>query len=195
MNNYLELAAKNQEKARKLIAQLDIEGCWKSIGASINLVGSLKTGLMMKHRDIDFHIYTPVLNIPDSFTAVSRLAQNPAVRHVFYTNLADTDEDCLEWHAVCRDEQGDTWQIDMIHMPCGSKYYGYFERVAERIIETATPEMRNTILKLKYQTPDQKKIIGIDYYQAVIEKGITEYAELVKWLDSRRDSEINTWMP
>lgn len=195
MNNYLEIAKQNQEKAKQLVKQLDIENCWKSIGAEINLVGSLKTGLLMKHRDIDFHIYTDTLDIADSFTAISRLAQNPAVKQVTYNNLIDTDEACLEWHAWCEDTEGETWQIDMIHILKGSYYDGFFERVAQRIMETATPEMRNTILKLKYETPDDRKIFGIDYYQAVIQKGITEYAEFANWLDTRTETGINEWIP
>lgn len=195
MDNYLQLAKQNQEKARKLIERLAVIDCWKSIGAEINLVGSLKTGLLMKHRDIDFHIYTDTLDVARSFTAVSRLAPDPAVKQVFYTNLADTEEACLEWHAICEDTDGETWQIDMIHILKGSEYDGFFERVAQRIIETATPEMKDTILRLKHLTPDDRKIIGIDYYQAVIEKGITEYSQLVNWLDTRGDTGINTWMP
>lgn len=38
--------------------------------------------------------------------------------------------------------------------PEGSRYDGYFERVAERISAVLTDEMRLAILKLKYETPD-----------------------------------------
>ncbi len=52
------------------------------------------------------------------------------------------------------------WQIDMIHILKGSRYDGYFERVAERIATVLTPETRNTILQLKYETPTPKRSWG-----------------------------------
>ena len=53
-----ELAARNQETAYQVIRKSGVVPAWESIGAEVHLVGSLKTGLLMKHRDIDFHIYT-----------------------------------------------------------------------------------------------------------------------------------------
>ena len=60
MEHLLELAKRNQERAWEVIRQTDIINIWKSVGAEINLVGSLNMGLLMKHKDIDFHI-TPLL--------------------------------------------------------------------------------------------------------------------------------------
>lgn len=57
MKEIIELAAKNQQKAWEVVRKTDIIDIWKSIGAEINLVGSLKIGLLVKYRDIDFHIY------------------------------------------------------------------------------------------------------------------------------------------
>lgn len=56
MEHLLELAKRNQERAWEVIRQTDIINIWKSVGAEINLVGSLNMGLLMKHKDIDFHI-------------------------------------------------------------------------------------------------------------------------------------------
>lgn len=70
MEHLLELAKRNQERAWEVIRQTDIINIWKSVGAEINLVGSLNMGLLMKHRDIDFHIYTSPFRISDSFQAV-----------------------------------------------------------------------------------------------------------------------------
>jgi DNA polymerase sigma len=55
----LDLARRNQQKAWKIIEDTKIIPAWESVGARVNLVGSLNTGLLMKHLDIDFHIYTP----------------------------------------------------------------------------------------------------------------------------------------
>ena len=56
--NIFELAKRNQQKAWEIIEDTRIVRIWEGIGAKVNLVGSLRTGLLMKHRDIDFHIYT-----------------------------------------------------------------------------------------------------------------------------------------
>ena len=52
--NILELAKRNQQKAWEIIEDTRIVRIWEGIGAKVNLVGSLRTGLLMKHRDIDF---------------------------------------------------------------------------------------------------------------------------------------------
>lgn len=67
------IAARNTEKARRIIRDTGIIDIWESAGAEINLVGSLSTGLFMKHRDIDFHIYSAVLRPEDDFTALAKL--------------------------------------------------------------------------------------------------------------------------
>ena len=78
MNDILEIAAANQQRAREVIRDTDLEAIWRSVGAEANLVGSLRTGLLMKHRDIDFHIYSAPLRVADSFAAMARLAGPPA---------------------------------------------------------------------------------------------------------------------
>ena len=118
------IAARNTEKARRIIRDTGIIDIWESAGAEINLVGSLSTGLFMKHRDIDFHIYSAVLRPEDDFTALAKLAANPAVKRIEYGNLLATEERCLEWHAWYEDQEGELWQLDMIHIEKGSRYDG-----------------------------------------------------------------------
>ncbi len=46
----LDLARRNQQKAWKIIEDTKkIIPTWESVGARVNLVGSLRTGLLMKH--------------------------------------------------------------------------------------------------------------------------------------------------
>ena len=178
MKHLLELAKRNQDRAWEVIRQTDIINIWKSVGAEINLVGSLNMGLLMKHKDIDFHIYTSPFRISDSFLAMARLAENPLIKRIEYGNSLDTEEQCVEWHAWFQDPDNELWQIDMIHIVKGSRYDGYFEKMAERITAVLT---RQAILKLKYETPDTAKIMGVEYYQAVIQDGVRTYAELEDW--------------
>lgn len=193
--DYLEIATLNQQKAWSIIKDSRIIQIWESVGAKVNLVGSLKTGLLMKHRDIDFHIYSSPMNLSDSFRAMAMLAENPSVQKIEYTNLLDTEEACIEWHAWYEDGEGEFWQIDMIHIRKGSRYDGYFEKVAERIYAVLTDEMKRTILHLKYETPDDEKIMGIEYYQAVIKDGIKSYSEFEQWRRLHPVTGVIEWMP
>lgn len=189
------LAEKNMNRARELVEDLDVEGAWRSIGAKVNLVGSLKTGLLVKHRDIDFHIYTPELSIQESFKAMARLASSPSVRRVEYRNLIDTDEACIEWHAWCVDRDGEEWQIDMIHILQGSQFDGFFENVAERIAASLTPETKAAIMRIKYDTPESEKIMGIEYYVAVLRDGVRSWPEFARWRAENPSEGIILWVP
>ena len=191
----LELAKRNQQKAWEIIEDTRIVRIWEGMGAKVNLVGSLRTGLLMKHRDIDFHIYTSPLDLSASFRAMAELAENTSVKKIEYTNLLHTVEACIEWHAWYQDMEGELWQMDMIHIQEGSRYDGYFERVAERISAVLTDEMRLAILKLKYETPDTEKIMGVEYYQAVIQDGVRSYPEFEEWRRLHPVVDVVEWMP
>mgnify|MGYP002381445643 CR=1 FL=1 len=211
MEHLLELAKRNQERAWEVIRQTDIINIWKSVGAEINLVGSLNMGLLMKHKDIDFHIYTSPFRISDSFQAMARLAENPLIKRIEYGNSLDTEERCVEWHAWFQDPNKELWQIDMMHkygismetgrsrdfynVLKGSRYDGYFEKMAERITAVLTDETRQAILKLKYETPDTAKIMGVEYYQAVIQDGVRTYAELEDWKKQHPVTGVIEWIP
>ena len=191
----LELAKRNQQKAWEIIEDTRIVRIWEGIGAKVKLVGSLRTGLLMKHRDIDFHIYTSPLDLSASFRAMAELAENTSVKKIEYTNLLHTAEACIEWHAWYQDMEGELWQMDMIHIQEGSRYDGYFERVAERISAVLTDEMRLAILKLKYETPDTEKIMGVEYYQAVIQDGVRSYPEFEEWRRLHPAVGVVEWVP
>ena len=172
--NILELAKRNQQKAWEIIEDTRIVRIWEGIGAKVNLVGSLRTGLLVKHRE---------------------LAENTSVKKIEYTNLLHTAEACIEWHAWYQDMEGELWQMDMIHIQEGSRYDGYFERAAERISAVLTDEMRLAILKLKYETPDTEKIMGVEYYQAVIQDGVRSYPEFEEWRRLHPAVGVVEWMP
>lgn len=193
--NIFELAKRNQQKAWEIIEDTRIVRIWEGIGAKVNLVGSLRTGLLMKHRDIDFHIYTSPLDLSASFRAMAELAENTSIKKIEYTNLLHTAEACIEWHAWYQDMEGELWQMDMIHIQEGSRYDGYFERVAERISAVLTDEMRLAILKLKNETPDTEKIMGVEYYQAVIQDDVRSYPEFEEWRRLHPAVGVVEWMP
>ena len=189
------LSERNSDRAWRIVRAGGFFGAWASIGAEAHVVGSLRMGLLMKHRDIDLHVYSSLLSVSDSFGAVALLARNPAVRQITYRNLVDTEEACIEWHLTYVDDLGEEWSIDMIHILRGSRYDGYFEQVAERIRARLTPELRHTILSLKYATPESVHIAGIEYYRAVIEGEVLSYAEFLEWRRKNPLTGVVEWLP
>lgn len=191
----IEIAQINQQRAHEIIQELNLIPLWASINVEAHLVGSLRMGLLMKHLDIDLHLYSDPVSLADDFRIITRLAQNPRVKRIEYANLLDTEEACLEWHLHYEDPLNQMWQIDMIHILKGSRYDGYFEQMADRIVTALIDETRHTILQLKYETPESEKIMGIEYYQAVLRDGVKNYAEFETWRRQHPVTGIVTWMP
>lgn len=194
-NDFTERAAEQIRRAHHLLATLDLPERWGRIGVEVQLVGSMRMGLLAKHRDLDFHHYSEAVDIAADFAVMGELATLPGIEWVQFGNLLQTEEGCVEWHAGYRDEHGELWQIDLIHIVRGSRYDGYFERMADRIATVLTDEQRETILKLKFETPDEEKIAGIEYYRAVIEGGVRSREELAAWRQAHPAEGIIEWMP
>lgn len=195
INKIIGAAESLQAQAWKVIEDTRVIEIWEGIGAKINLVGSLKMGLLACNLDIDFHIYTDPFIQSDSFRAISQLAENSRIRTISYANLLDVEDKCLEWHAGYRDEAGDIWQIDMIHILADSIYAGHFERVAERVKAVMTPEMRKAILAIKYAIPEGEKVMGIRIYRAVIEGGVRDLDGFHAWEKVHPLQGIEKWIP
>lgn len=195
MKNYVDVAARNMKRAAELVESLGLVEQWRKIGADVNLIGSFATGLLMKHLDIDLHVYTDVLSVRDSFAAVAGIASHKGVRHVVFSDLSYTEEACFEWHLTYRDTDGRDWTVDMIHILRGSAFDGFAENMARRISEVLTDETRDTILRLKYETPDGMHISGPQYYAAVLSDGVRDYEGLVAWIGKHRDDDLINWLP
>ena len=133
--------------------------------------------------------------LPSGFAAMARIAENASVRRIECVNLLHTDEKCVEWHAWYEDRDGELWQIDMIHIEAGSAYDGYFERFARRLQRALTPEMRQAVLRLKFETPDHEKISGVEIYRAVVQGGVRTRTELERWRAEHPLTGISEWMP
>ena len=78
----LELALHNQQTAWKILEHTGIIPAWEHIGATVHLVGSLKSGLLAKSRDIDLHIYTDTLDITTSFSVMQELAERLSLKEI-----------------------------------------------------------------------------------------------------------------
>ena len=193
-----ELLIKSEDMQRRawdIIRRLRLMEIWADAGAEAHVVGSLAMGLMMTHRDIDLHVYSPPLTVEGSFAAMARLAEDAAVKKIECLNLLDTDEACIEWHAWYDDGQGGEWQIDIIHILKGSRYDGYFERMAERIKAALTDDTRLAILRLKAGTPENEHVMGVEYYQAVLRDGVRTMPDFMRWRTEHPVTGVLEWMP
>jgi hypothetical protein len=195
MNPILQTSEYVQQKAFQIIEDLKIYEIWSSIGATVNLVGSLKMRLLINHRDIDFHVYTNPFILEDSFSAAGQMAGNGRVQSINYINRLERPDKCIEWHFSYEDSSGDLWQIDIIHILTDSPYAGYFEKVADRICQVLTPKQKETILKIKHSIASEEKVIGIYIYKAVIESGVHDLESFRQWYKNSPKEEILTWIP
>jgi len=191
----LKLAEQNQQTAWEILEDTRIIPTWERIGATVNLVGSLKSGLLMKSRDIDMHIYTDKLSISESFSVIQELAERLTLKEIQYKNGIDTEEECIEWHVWYEDKDKNLWKFDMIHIRKGSKYDGRVEKVTNAIISQLTPEIRQTILQIKYDVPDGIVIPSIEIYRAVFSGAVKNYEELEVWHKTNSLTNSLDWLP
>lgn len=83
----------------------------------------------------------------------------------------------------------------MIHIEEGTYYDGYFERMADRIVEVMSPTQKETILRLKFETLSDKDYHGVEYYEAVIADGINNMPEFEEWVVEHRKKPMYYWIP
>lgn len=190
-----DLALTNQKNAREVLKESGIAEIWKASGCRVNLIGSLRMGLLAAHRDIDLHVYSSGITTESSFAIAAKMAANPKVTEIRCINGLHTDEHCIAWHAFYKADTGEIWQFDIIHIEEGTEYDGYFERMADRIIEVMTPEHRDTILRLKFETPEGRDYHGVEYYEAVIADGIAEMTAFENWVTEHRNKAPYYWIP
>lgn len=193
--SYTEKSQEASKRAIEVLEKSGVKQIWEQTGAEVRLVGSLRMGLIAKHRDIDLHVYSSGITEESSFAIASQMAKNPNIVEIKCLNGLHTDEHCIAWHLQYRVNENEIWQIDIIHIEKGTQYDGYFEEMADRIVAKLTPELKETILSMKYNTPDNEIIHGVEYYEAVIANGITNLQELREWIKTRRSKPFYYWMP
>lgn len=188
------LSEANSLRAARVLEASGIATVWREAGCRVNIVGSLRMGLMAAHRDIDLHVYSKNVTIDRSFAIASVIAASQDVSEVRCINGLHTDEHCVAWQFFYRHED-EVWQIDVIHIEEGSRYDGYFEHMADRIAEVMTDEQRDTILRLKFETQLQCDYHGVEYYEAVIADGITAPDDFRDWVAVHREKPPHYWIP
>jgi hypothetical protein len=195
ISELFELSGQMRQSALQMLRHLDIVNSCHAVGGTVNIVGSLKSDLMLNHRDIDLHMYTDEPIIEKSFSVLMRIAENKAVKDIQYKNLLETKEECIEWHLQAEDNNGNLWKLDIIHIRKGSFYDGFFENVTNRIIGNLTPETREAILRIKYGLGEGSCVPGIQIYHAVMEHGISNYDDFVQWSVNNPVNAVLEWVP
>ena len=190
-----ELSDASSVKAQKVLKESGIAEVWKRAGCKVNIVGSLRMGLMASHRDIDLHVYSKGITAKESFAIMSEIAENPRVTEIKCINGLHTDEHCVAWHVMYSAEDGEIWQFDIIHIEEGSEYDNYFERMADRIKEVITEDQRYLILKLKFEAPAESGYHGVEFYEAVIKDGVKNLEEFQAWVKLHRLKPPYYWIP
>ncbi len=191
----ISMAAASIEDAREILKQSGIMELWVSEGCRVNIVGSLRMGLLAKHKDIDLHVYSSNITEASSFAIAAKMSARPGVEEITSINGLHTNEHCMAWHVKYRSTNNELWKFDIIHIESGSEYDGYFEQMAQRILEVMTPAQRETILRLKFETPEDEIIHGVEYYEAVIADGITDLEDLRRWVTVHRSKPQYYWIP
>ena len=189
-----DLAFVNQERARGVLVSSGIGDVWERNGCRVNLVGSLRMGLLASHRDIDLHVYSKGITEEGSFAIAAQVARLPGVTEIRCINGLHTDEHCVAWHIFYRCEE-EVWQFDVIHIEEGTEYDGFFERMADRIVEVMTSGQKEIILRLKFEAPSGSDFHGVEFYEAVIADGISNMVEFEEWLTDHRKKPMYYWIP
>lgn len=188
------LAERNQKNAYKIIEDSQLIQLWEAVGAEVYVVGSVKTGLLI-NRDIDIHVYTDKVSVKESFMVMAELAGRLNARNMQYINSIDTEEECVEWHSEFEDVNGQLWKLDLIHIRRGSKFDGVVERVTEAIGNKLSPEIKDAILRIKYDAPEDATVPGIEVYYAVFEGKVKTYREFLLWRQTNKLENSLEWLP
>lgn len=190
----LKYSQEIQKTAFEILENYQLIQLWEDIGAEVYLVGSVKTGLLI-HKDIDIHVYTGKVSVSDSFSVMAKLAERMNLTELQYKNGLDTEEECVEWHALFEDKNKDCWKLDLIHIRKGSMYDGVVEKVTDTIAGKLTPELRKAILQIKYDMPKDALIPGIEVYHAVFAGNVKTYEELLQWRQTNPLTDSLGWVP
>ena len=181
-------------RAEQFLRDSGLLEAWESVGAKVRCVGSFRTGLMMKDRDLDLHVYTESLDPERAHKALKPFLNSPGAQ-LSYIDGAETAEHCLEWHLKMPDGSGELWTIDMIQLPAGSEWDGFFEDTAEAVIDALTPESRRRILELKAAEPDGMNVCGIEFCKAVLDDHVETWEGFLKWRQSNPAGTLLKWRP
>lgn len=190
----IDRAAQCRQRAQRVLEESGIAEVWREAGCRVNLVGSLRMELLASHRDIDLHVYSKNITAESSFAIAAKIAVNQNVTEIRCINGLHTDEHCVAWH-IFYNFEGEIWQFDVIHIEEGTRFDGYFERMADRIVGVMTPEQRETILCLKFETPQGCDWYGVEYYEAVIADGVSSIDEMKSWVEEHRKKPPYYWIP
>lgn len=194
MEEFLEIAEKNYATARMIIKDLQIREIWNEFNYKAHLVGSVKTKLIMLNRDVDFHVYSDFFEFERSFRAIAKISGNSRIKRFSCYNFLNDYDKSLDWHLHYLDGDEKDWRIDIIQLLNDSPYAGKAEKAADDINTIMSDNIRETILKIKYDAVTEKiDFSGIEVYKAVIEGRVTSLDEFRIWKENRHKEQRDLW--
>ena len=187
------MALANQERAKRVLMESGLADVWERNGCHVNLVDSLRMGLLTSHRDIDLHVYSKGITEESSFAIMAQIAKLPDATEIKCINGLHTEEHYMTWHVFYRYDD-EIWQFEVIHIEEGTEYEGSFESIADRILEIITPTQKDTILRLKFETQFDKDYNGVENYEAMIANGIANMKDFEEWVTDHRKKPMYFWI-
>jgi hypothetical protein len=182
-------AEQRLQTAEELLRELDLLKRWSRYG-EVTVVGSVGLGLVVA-PDIDLEIHAPAPRVADGFAVMSALAELPQVRRITYLDARDRHEQGQYWKLEYEHEV--TWTVDMWvfgpDVPGGGP-------LTAALRDALTDESRGAILAIKEEAAASgERAPGYWLYQAVLDGGVSSYAEFRDWLGDRNIYERTGWMP
>ncbi|MEN6625194.1 MAG: hypothetical protein ABFD69_03085 [Candidatus Sumerlaeia bacterium] len=192
MNEVLTRSVEKQNKARAILAELDLPGRWRRVGEPV-VVGAVNYGLVVA-RDIDMEIYADEPTIEQGFSVMAEVARLPRVWQVMFVNELAGPDQGLYFKIVYRDDTGEEWKIDQWLVGHDHPDAHWCEKFARAIGAVLTDDSRRAILEIKEALHDEG-VRGIDVYRGVIEGGVTTPLEFKAWQKSNPPDGMCHWMP
>lgn len=191
--NLLARAEERRRRGLDLIESLGLFEMWSPYGSPF-LVGAVSMGLVVA-LDIDINVYSDEPRIEHGFEVMSEVAVLSGVWKIRFSNELAGPDAGLYWQIRSRDKHGDIWKIDNWLISWDHPDAGVAERFASAMQQALTDETRTAILAIKEQLEDERGVLGIDIYRAVLGSGVSDADQFIQWVAQNRTSGVTRWRP
>lgn len=191
--NLLARAEERRRRGLDLIETLGLMERWSRYGSPV-LVGAVNMGLVVA-LDIDINVYSDEPRIEHGFEVMSEVALLPGVWKICFSNELAGPDAGLYWQIRCRDKGGNVWKIDNWLISWDHPDAGVAEHFASAMQQALTEETRAIILAIKEQLKDEHGVDGIDIYRAVLEGGVSDSDQFIRWIAQNKTSGVTRWRP
>ena len=186
-----ERAELRRLRALEVLAELSVLEGLSELG-TVEVTGSVAHRLVVAH-DIDVDVTADALDARACFDVVGRLAADPRVARVVYTNATERFG-WLSFDVVCH-FAGETWTIELYVNGPDACCFGWTSELARVLSGVLTPEHRHAILELKEALADDPDYRSMDVYRAVVDDGVRTLDEFRAWREQHGSADLVRWIP